>query len=340
MKAFTVGLLMVGLALGTIGCPTDDPVPPDPNELVPPVSCDDDGAPISLTRIDADSRLGSPGWLQVCTLCPSTAIELTAGVPLLAAWTGGFGCAVAFPMEAPPPGDELTVDVVVRSAQRTGAVSIDVPLPGGRGENPETLGTATWLIDLGNPEAQRIPVGPFDVVAPAEPLPGLLLHLGDPDEDGGRTVTLGITEPGEVTQDLCATTVQWSLPATLDQRHLTALLAPGDRLPRPLGGPVLAGVLQARISSSGSALTSGSILTQLDLAAWEGEVGLPPNELCDLLAELRGSEVCVPCTDPADGTAGLPTCITNVQEFDLAPSSTQPLLPVIAGELPPDCLEA
>ncbi|MCP4873104.1 MAG: hypothetical protein GY898_30800 [Proteobacteria bacterium] len=338
MKALQ--LLASGLALGLLGCPTVGPEPPDPNEPVPPVTCADDGAPLSLTRVTADSLKDAPGWIQICTLCPATSIELAADVPLFGAWTGTFGCAVAFPADVPPEETTLAVDVTVHDGERIGEATIEVAMPE-RGENPEDLGSATYRIDLAAEGAYRVPSSPLaSALTPGDELPELLVHLGEPDLDGGRVVTVGLTEVGETTQDLCQPTEQWALPATLDRRHLIAPLAAGDRLPAPFGAIVEGGIFQAEMRASGAAFNSGSILARIDLAASEAEFGMAPDELCDVFTSFFGTGICVPCADPSEGTAGLPTCVTTVQEFELAPATNEPLIPVSAADLPPECSEA
>lgn len=338
MKAFQ--LFVAGLAIGLTGCPTVEPVPPDPNEPVPPVSCDDDGAPISLTRVVADSLQETPGWLQVCTLCPASSIEMTADVPLVGAWTGGLQCAVAFPAE-PIPAGALWVDITVHDGERSGSATVEVAMPE-RGANPEDLGSATYRIDLSPLETYRIPgTEVLDSFLPPDEQVQLLLHLGDPDlETGERTVTVGATGAGENEQDLCVPTEAWALPATMTDRHLVVPLSAGDRLPSGFGGVLAGGLLQADMRASGAALNSGSLLSQIDLPAVEDEFGMAPDELCEFLATFFGSGFCVPCSDPRDGTAGLTTCVTTVQEFDLAPATNEPLIPVSAADLPPECSEA
>ncbi len=319
------------VALGVAGCPVEEPAPPDPDEPLPPVSCDDEGAPISLTRTTADSGLVAPGWTQLCTLCPATSMTFESNdVGLLAAWLGEFTCAVAIPRDVPPAEASLEVEATVRQGTAGGAVTLDVPL-GGRGENPASFFDETFRVPL----TQRLPGIELGDGSDRE----LLVRVGPFDDEGGLAVTLGVTVDGGNDQDVCEPTVRLAAAGALDDRHFVVPLGSTDRLPVAVGAPVNAGVLQASLTSTGSALLNGSLLTRVDLAAWEADTGLAPDEQCGMFADSLGSEVCVPCSNPADGTAGLPACVTVVHEFELAPAAGTPLTDVDPEALPPECLE-
>ncbi len=322
----------------TSGCRPDLPEPPDPDEPVPPVSCEDPRAPLSLTRTEADSDLVQPPWIQVCTLCPASSVGLDADIPLEVAWEGGFECAVAVASE-PLPDDLLEIDAHIVDGDRSGDVELEVRLSGGRGSKPSDLGTRTWRVDLDSTNL-LIPAADLTAVGlGGDPTRGLLVHLGPPDDDGDLPVTLGLTVEDGNDQDLCEPTRSWVEPARLDRRQLAVPLTVDDALPPPFGGPVRRGAFQARMSSTGSALQSGVLLALLDLNQLEAELGQPPDVVCEVLADDSEGPVCVPCGDPADGIDGLPTCVPMLWEFALATASAAELLPVDPDALPPECAQ-
>lgn len=337
---FAATVVLLG---GALACRPEPPLPPDPEEPVPEVTCDDEGAPLGLARTAADSGQGLPTWLQVCTLCPSTALELVLSgpdgeAPLTVGWGAERTCAFGLAHGPVPEVSALDVDVVLTVGEQSGSFSYDLPLAAGRGPDPADLGTATWRLSWDSDDL-RLPVGlDLEAVAP-DGLRDMLLHLGEPDALGARAVTVGVTEPGGGVQDLCAPTQRWLGAAKLDRLQLGAELLAGDMLPTPLGGPVERGALQARMSTSGSALQSGAIAALVDLSALEEQTGVPPTQACDDLAAASdsGASPCVPCDDPADSTGGLPFCVGIVWEFSLAPAANEALVEVDPAALPPEC---
>ena len=327
--------------LALAACRGDPPEPPDPDEPLSEVDCSDEAAPLTLSRTDADSLLDTPAWLQVCAGCPPTAIELVADlagqdVPLHVAWAGDVRCAVAVATEPLPDGDELTVDVRLVVGERSGEVSLEVPLPGGRGSNPAELGSATWRLVLAD-EDLRIPAMNPEWFLLTEARRDLLLRLDGPDADGLRAVTVGVTQQDQDEQDLCWPTTRWLEPARLQRRQLAGVLSTGDVLPGWAGGPLRGGAWQATMSDDGSTLRDGAILAQLDVNQLEAELGLPPDEICAEWAALSPGSPCQPCDDPALGNAGLTTCIPLVWEFSAAARTIQPLVEVDAEALPQEC---
>ncbi len=336
----TQHLVLAGL-LACCGCTVDPPLPPDPDRPVPEVDCSDTGAPLSLSSTQADSSLESPPWIEVCTLCPSTSIELRPGglesdLPLASAWASDRACAVAVAEEPLPDREHLEVEATIHAGERSGETEFEVDLPAGRGSNPVDLGTSTWTLAF-EPEDLRHPqLASYEPFTP-EPWPAVLLHLGEPLPDGRREVTVGLTEPGSQQQDLCVPTQTWQSPVTLDRRQLGGALEAGDVLPTPVGGPLRRGAWQARMSSSGSALSSIAFLALLDLNQLEQEIGMSPDALCESLEETSDVSPCVPCGEPSEGIDGLPTCITMLWELPLAAAAPDALVPVSTDSLPPEC---
>ncbi len=336
-------LLLLALALPLIlaACRQDPPQPPDPDDPPVEVDCTAEDAPLSLTRTEADSLLDAPAWFQVCALCPPTAIEVTAShtgddVPLEVAWAGDQLCAVAVATEPLPDGEVLTVDVRLVDEERTGDVSLEVPLPEDRGSNPVDLGTATWRLALVD-EDLRLPGLNADAFLLTGERRDVLLHLGEPDAEGQRRVTIGVTLDGEVEQDPCWPTSSWLEPARIQQRQTAGVLSVGDELPTFVGGPIRRGAWQATLSADGATLSDGAILALLDVNQLEEQTGEPPDAICADW-ELQSPEApCQPCDDPALGNAGLPTCIPLVWEFEVAERADTPLVEVDPEALPEEC---
>ena len=329
------------LLLAPAGCRQAPPQPPDPNEPPVDVDCEDEGAPLTLTHTAADSRLDVPAWFQACALCPPTAIEVVASdagqdVPLEVAWTDDLRCAVAVAAEPLPDADLLTVDVRLVDGERSGEVSLEIPLPSERGSNPADLGTATWKLELAD-EDLRVPGMNIDWFLLTGERRDMLLHLGESDADGLRRVTVGVTLDGQDEQDPCWPTSSWLEPARLQRRQLSGLLSVGDVLPTWTGGPVRRGAWQATMSDDGASLYDGAILALLDVNQLEAETGMPPDEICAEWAVQSPGSPCQPCDDPALGNAGLPTCIPLVWEFAVASREAEPLVLVDPEALPEEC---
>lgn len=335
-------LLLPLALLAASACRPDPEEPPDPDEPLLPVSCDDEEAPLTLVRTEADSLLGVPPWLQVCALCPPTSIGVVASVvgddvPLEVSWASDLGCAVAVAAEPLPDADELTVDLDIVDGDRTGQTTMLRPLPGGRGSNPSDLGTATWRIAL-QPQSLRLPALDLSLLElPGEPR-DILLHLGPADAAGERSVTVGVALPDGGGQDPCQPTSSWEVPATLDRRQVGGQLSIGDRLPSWPGGPLRRGAWQATLDASGETLLDGAFLGLLDVNQAEQEWGRPPDAICAAFASASTGSPCQPCDDPAGGSSGLPTCVPMLWEFATAARQPAALVPVEAGDLPEECL--
>lgn len=341
MRCLRLLCLVLALPLALAACRQDPPQPPDPDEPPVEVDCTAEGAPLSLTRTEADSLLDVPAWFQACALCPPTAIEVFAShagedVPLEVAWAEDRLCAVAVASEPLPDGDVLTVDVRLVDEERSGDVSLEIPLPADRGSNPVDLGSATWRLPLADQDL-RLPGLHVDAFLLTGERRDLLLHLGQPDADGRRRVTLGVTLDGQTEQDPCWPTGSWLEPARLQQRQIAGLLSVGDDLPTFVGGPLRRGAWQASLSADGSALSDGAILALLDVNQLEEQTGLPPDEICADWAEQSPGTPCQPCDDPTLGNAGLPTCIPLLWEFATADRQDTPLFVVDPEALPEEC---
>jgi hypothetical protein len=259
-------------------------------------------------------------------------------VPLTVAWAGDLGCAVAVATEPLPDGETITVDVRLTDGEISGDISLDIPLPGGRGSNPVGLGRATWKLALADSDL-RLPGMNPDWFLLADARRDVLLQLDEPDSDGLRRVTVGVTQQEQDEQDLCWPTSSWLEPARLQRRQLAGVLSTGDVLPTWTGGPVRSGAWQATMSEDGSTLNDGAILALLDVNQLEAEAGLPPDEICAEWELFSPGSPCQPCDDPALGNAGLRTCIPLVWEFASAARATLPLMQVDPDALPEECGE-
>ena len=323
-------------------CRPESPDPPDPDEPIAPVDCDE-LAPLTVTRTTADSSLGLPGWLQVCTLCPATSIEFVADqgqeLALESLWTEGAECAVS--LAAHPLPDQSLVEFTssVVQGENSGSLELDLELPGGRGENPVDLGTATWKLTA-TETGLRIPQVDIELLGLNWNISEILLSLGAVNTDGSRSITVGRVDPETGEQDPCSPTSTWAQPARLEQRQLGGALSSGDRLPTPLGGPLRRGAIQGRLSSTGSALQDVTILGLLDLNELEEETGTSPDILCDEWSAEADTSLCVSCGDPAEGQTGLPSCVPLIWEFQLAPMASAALFQVDGNALPNECSDS
>ncbi len=327
------------IALLAGGCRPDPSLPPDPEDPTPALGCDQ--IPLTLTRVEADSELDRPSWLQVCSACPiaegTIAVEDGAGATVRTevVWSPGRECIVALPFEPLPARPAVPVRAsVVDPEGRTGAYDFDLPLPTGRGADPVDLGTATWHLPLPS-EAWRLLDG-ADVLPDAPR--GLLLSLGVADGDAARVVSVGVARGDSQLQDTCQATTSFSTPATLLSRQVATPLVFGDELP---GGIVLErGALQARLTDDGSALLDVTLLALVSLPDSEGAIGMTPAEYCAARTGELGVDPCVPCGPPSDGLAGLPACVPLLIEGARAERVDRPLLALDPLSIRPDCRQA
>jgi hypothetical protein len=336
--------LIVALSLLATGaCRPDPPQPPDPDEPQVEVTCDSEQSPLTLDRLQADSRLDTPPWLEVCALCPPSAIELTAAVdgedvPLEVAWAQELSCAVATSPEPLPDGDLLDLHVLLVDGERSGEADLEVPLGADRSSNPIDLGTATWRIDFEFDDL-REPWFAWETIEFFEDPVDMLLSLGEPDADGARPVTVAPTVADGGAQDPCHPTSTWLAPAWMDRRQIGGALSAGDELFSISGGPVRRGAWQASVTEGGELLLDGAFLALIDVSRLEEQSDLSPAVICDFYAALTGGQACVPCDDPAEGTAGLPLCVPMLWEFAQASLEPIALESIAPDELPQECFE-
>jgi len=331
--------LAIAVLTAAPGCRPDLPDPPDPGEPTPTVGCEENG-PVTLTRTAADSTLVAPAWVEVCTLCPSDSFDVSfadaegTALDSVTAWARGTGCAVAM-TTAPVPADGLDVTYRVTAGERSGDVTLDVPVSAEeRGPDPEGLDGATFTLEWPFARSRHPHEGNPLLVDPADG-PSLLVSFGAPDGDGLRPVTAGVTVTGGGEQDLCEPTHAWGA-ARLDTRQLGARLDAGASIPQPTPIPVLEGALQGRLNETGEGLFDVALIGVIDLAALEPALG-PVADVCADLVDLDGVSACAPCTAPADGADESQRCITAVWEWAAAARADEPLQPVDADALPPDC---
>jgi len=331
----TLAIVVVTLAPG---CRPELPDPPDPGEPTPALECAE-GAPVTLTRTVADSVLDAPPWVEACTLCPADSFEIgftdgeDAPLGLVTAWARGTGCAVAMPTE-PVPGDGMQVTYRVASGARSGAVTLDHALDEDRGEDPEGVEEVTFRLEWRFARLRHPHTGDPLFVDPADG-PSLLVSFGAPDAEGDRPVTVGITTAEDAAQDLCEPTQAWG-SARLDARQLGLALEPGSAVLQPTPIPLLSGALQARLHEDGESLLDTTLMGVIDLDEVEPLLG-PPDDVCAALVGLDGVSACAPCTEPSAGTDEPARCITAVWEWAAAARADEPLQPVDADALPPDC---
>ena len=77
-----------------VGC-SDEPVPvPVPGDPPEDFECGED-AHVSFDRVEPDSALADPGWLEICSVCPTASMDFWLGdrnggsVPLEQSWAEG-----------------------------------------------------------------------------------------------------------------------------------------------------------------------------------------------------------------------------------------------------------
>jgi hypothetical protein len=319
------------------GCQPTPSEPIDPTEPTPLVSCEE-GGPVTLTRTTADSSLQAPPWVEVCSLCPSDSfsVELTASdapVDAIMSWARGTGCAVAMPT-APVPETGVQVTYRVASGDRSGVVTLDVGAARERGPNPEGLTDMTFDLDWAAARSRHPHQGDPRLADP-EGGPSLLISVGAPDAEGNRPVIAGVSVANGPEQDLCIPTAAWGT-ARIDTRQLGGSIDPGATILQPTPIPVLGGALQGRLNESGEGLFDVALLGIVDLSALQPVLGAVA-DVCDTLIDLDMVSACGPCTSPADGAADQQQCITAVWEWAAVARTDQPLTPVAANALPPDC---
>jgi len=326
----------LGLAatVALTGCRGDPPLPPDPEMPTPPTACDE--VPLTLARIEADSTLDKPGWVQVCTACPVAEADVSIGdgagapLPTQTMWSPLRECIVGLPTDPLParPSAPVSVDLVSADG-RVAEYDFDLPLPAGRGQNPVEFGPSTWHLPLPD-DAFRL-LGGLDVL-PAPPR-GVLIALGPADAQNQRTVTIAPVQGDGPAQDRCTVTSSWEIPASLLSRQVATAVSTGDVLP----GRVVAerGAFQARLTESGDALLDVTLMALVSLPLSESAYGMPPDAACAFLADDLGFDPCVPCGSPTDGLAGLPACIPLLIEGARAERVDSPLLSI--DSVPPDC---
>jgi hypothetical protein len=309
--------------LALAACRPEPPAPPDPDEITPALACDE-SAPISLTRTTADSALATPPWLQACTLCPPAGADwliedgAEGELERFAAWGPGPSCAVALPTAPPPAVPAVAFSLAVDAPSGSGTWSGSLALPGGRGANPPDLEGATWVLSAGPARLPALP--PAWLESPTL----LLAHAAG-------AWSLARTLPGSDVQDPCVAPWSLAVGAPIDLRHGAAPIASGAVLPG--GSTAAAGGFSTRVGEFGDALADIVLIASIDLAQSEAATGLPASELCDSLT-VDGMPSCVPCTDPALGLGGLPTCMLAAWEWPAAPRASAPLVPFDASACP------
>lgn len=316
-------MIAVVLVAG-LGCETEEPQPPDPDEPLPPVACDE-LAPISLVRTAADSALGVPPWLEACNICPADFAFEVEGLELLTIPTAADTCAVAMPLAPWPEQDSFAASVTVDDGNATAVLDFEHLGTGDRGALPDDLGAPTYRLVLA---AERLRVPALDLKLLDFFDGSLLLHL-EPTADHGFDLSFALVDPATGEQDPCALTATWLEPVRSDARQIAVAASPGDRAPLPLSGPLAAGALQATISSTGSALQNLTLITEVDVDALVAEADTDVDTWCATLDSFGVDPLCVPCSD-GDGT-----CTTAVWEWSIAPVAADPF--VLVDTLPPEC---
>ncbi len=331
-------------------CRPDPTLPPDPDEPTPALPCAD--APtLSITRLDAPSLLVPAPWFFACTACPLGAAELSFSqgeveVERDLAWAEGGSCIVATPSGPPPALPALEGHLEVWDGSGSGEHDFSFPLGVGRGPDPEgggtyRLGVLPPSLPLAVEALGDVDGGldnsliPFAAAAPDfANWRDLLIDVSPPDLLGERRILLAAAgEDGA--QDPCRATVQWSDPASTDQRALAAPLRSGDRTP---GATVYArGTLHGTFSADGTSLDDVALIALVDLSLVEASSGVAPDLLCAALADRFGQPLCVPCEEPTVGLSGVPSCLMTVWEWASAPRLDSSLIPVASDALPPEC---
>ena len=335
LQTWRILLGVVGL-LGVLGCRPAPPLPPDPEAPTPATACDD--VPLTLVRVDADSTLDSPPWVEICTACPIADGSIQVGdgsegfLETESMWSPARECLIGMASEPLPARPSTSVEVrITEPSGRQGDYGFDLPLSGGRGADPVVFGSSTWHVPL-NEDAYRLLGG--SGLLPGAP-DGMLMSLGDADSDGRRVITFGASRGASAVQDTCVPTQSWATPATLLSRQVAAPLVSGDVLP---GGLLAArGAFQARLTEEADALLDVSFLALLSLSLSEDLLDLNPAQACAYLAENLGFDPCVPCGPPSEGVSGLPACVPLVIEVARAERVDDVMLPIDAESIPPDC---
>ncbi|MCO4772976.1 MAG: hypothetical protein KDA24_23285 [Deltaproteobacteria bacterium] len=296
---------------------------------------------MTLSRVEADSALVEPPWIQVCSPCPvaEARVEVEDGAGTLldveAMWSPLRECVLGLASDPLPARPSVPATVALLDpVGRVASWDFDLALPEGRGSDPVDLNGATWHLPL--------PEEAFRLLGGADVLPGLdgglLLSLGSADIEGKRPLTVAGSRGTSPVQDTCAATGQWSAPATLLSRQVGARLFPGDLLP---GGLVAErGALQARLSEEGDALLDVSLLALVSLSLSEEALGGAPDVICATATAELGFDPCVPCGPPSDGVSGLPACIPILMEGARAERLEAPLVSVDPDSISPDCRQS
>lgn len=335
LQPWRILVAVIGL-LGSSGCRLDPPLPPDPEAPTPATACDD--VPLTLVRVEADSTLEFPSWVEVCTACPLAegSIQVGDGSGTLLSsetvWSPARECVVGMASDPLPPRPSAPVLVqMTEPGGRQGDYSFDLALASGRGSNPIVFGSSTWHVPLPE-DAHRLLGG--SGLLPGAP-DGVLISLSDADVDGRRAVTLGASRGASPVQDTCLPTQSWATPASLLSRQIATPLVSGDALP---GGLFASrGAFQARLTEDADALLDVTLLALLSLSSSEDLLGLSPAEACASLTEELGFDPCVPCGPPSDGVSGLPACVPLLIEVARAERVDDALLLIDADAIPADC---
>jgi len=332
---------LVALLAGLFAC---KPLPfpePDPDEVLPPASCEEDVV-LGLTRTRADSELSDPTWLQVCTLCPADQLRLSLVdesatlVPVVSGWADGGRCAVSMPTGPLLRDLPLSVQVELLDGERSAFWSFAAEAIPAATDPPLDLGSGTYLAS-GGMSSLRLPYpnGETEPELLELPAPDLLVHISEPNKNGNRDVRLGEAEDG--IQDLCVPTQQLQDAGLSFAGDVWGSLGEGSSFPTPLGGLLRRGAITAQLSDDGSSLVGLSVLAVIDLAAMTPQTGLSALEACAQWQEQLGSDPCVPCGDPAVGAEGSADCITTVSEWPIALRTEASLQPVSIEALSSDC---
>jgi len=319
-----------------------EPFPlPDPDEVLPPTSCDGDLV-LGLSRTSAQSSLYLPPWIQVCTLCPADSVALTLVdedatlIETQSYWAEAGHCAVAMATDARPSQSELSVRVQLRSGERFASWSFAAPATPAPTSTPLNLASGTYLAE-GGLGSLRLPAqgAEVDPALLEMAVPDLLISILPPDKYGERALHIGQAEDG--VQDLCVPTSGLSEAGVATSGEVWGSLAAGAALPSPFAAPVARGTLRARLSEDGSSLENVVVIATIDLRSDEALSGLSPEESCLGWEEQLGSDPCVPCGDPAAGSEEPAACITTVLEWASVPRIQVPLEAISSESMSPDC---
>ncbi|MBJ94626.1 MAG: hypothetical protein CMP23_09140 [Rickettsiales bacterium] len=314
--------------------------PPDPDQLIPPASCQAEH-PIALSSIAPDSALDAPPWHQLCTLCPADSIDFRlvngegAEQEIFQAWAEGGQCAVAMSQSPLSAAQDWSLQSTLSDGTRSAVWEVELTIAAGAGAPPLDLGTATWIA-AAERGSLRLPIFPDQLEEGLlPPAPELLLSFSPQGKDGLRRMHLAGLSAGE--QDLCIATTELEGVVLDTEGRFSGLIPGGARVPTPLGDRIERGLLQGQLSADGSQLLELALIAVLDVAAQAASEQVSVEEVCALWEQQLGSDPCVPCVAPDLPDSGPADCVTTVLEWREIPLADVPLQPLTIDQLSADC---